>query len=172
MRGSSKRTKSYRKQNKRYKRQTKKPAVSRGLKPFPFRLLFLQIQRSKFGTRISRQKVAAIQNNCVAGEHFTVYTSPHSRLFAMNLQNQKPKHLHHANSMRPTRKGSCHTVYSMMRLLTLFHLFWLGSTTDHRPHTPTSTPSQYRYILSGRDPSISVYILTPTADFSSLRMPS
>ena len=33
--------------------------------------------------------------------------------------------------------------YLFIRLLTLFLLFWLGSATDHRSHTPTTTLFQY-----------------------------
>ena len=29
--------------------------------------------------------------------------------------------------------------YLLIRLLALFLLFWLGSASDHRPHTPTTT---------------------------------
>ena len=33
--------------------------------------------------------------------------------------------------------------YLPIRLLALFLLFWLGSATGHRPHTPTTIPFQY-----------------------------
>lgn len=33
--------------------------------------------------------------------------------------------------------------YLQIRILALFRLFWLGSTTDHRSHTPITTPFHY-----------------------------
>ena len=42
--------------------------------------------------------------------------------------------------------GSRYSQHFILCLLAFIFLFWLGSTANHRPHTPTTIPFQYFYV--------------------------